>query len=81
MEVTYITEFITNKLHSSIHKASYTFPLLRIAILRERHHILEDIYSISNGTLVLCILPFTAEQTLANAVYVFWSIALLPEDG
>jgi hypothetical protein len=45
------------------------FPLLRTAIFRERRHILEDIYSFTNGILVLCILPFTAEQAMANAVY------------
>jgi len=57
------------------------FPLLRTATLGERRHLLEDIYGFSSGILVMCILPFTAEQTLANAVYVFWSIMLLPEDG
>jgi len=79
--MTCITKFITNKLHSSIHKGSYIFPLLRTATLRERRHILEDIYRFSTGILVLRILPFTAEQTLASAVHIFWSITLLLEDG
>jgi len=67
MEVTNITKVITNKLNSSIHKGFYMFPLLY------SHPQGASSYtrSFSNGILVPCILPFTAEQAIANAILSF----------